>query len=113
MLVQYILLRGDLKWSQGALIAQACHASIACLFKYKDHPNVLKYTSDENLNRMHKVVLKVKDENELEAIHKTISDKHDCYLWHEQPENIPVCLACLPLEKDIIHPLVKHLPLFK
>ena len=59
VLVQYIAVRGDLvdKWPMGAIIAQACHASTAVLHMFRDDPNSLTYLGD--VDRMHKVVLKV------------------------------------------------------
>lgn len=48
-----------LGWNKGAVIAQACHASVAVMAKYKDDPDVQEYTSPENLEHMTKVVLKV------------------------------------------------------
>lgn len=62
-LVQYIAIRGDLvdKWPLGAVIAQACHASSAALHVFRDDVSTQEYLSD--INRMHKVVLRVRDKN--------------------------------------------------
>ena len=50
--VQWIVLRKDLidelKWPRGAAIAQACHASTAAIWKYKDEANTLAYMKDIN-----------------------------------------------------------------
>ena len=71
---QYIVLRKDLmdnlNWPRGAAIAQACHASTAALWMYKDEPNTKAYTSD--LDNMHKVVLEAKDEEQLRKISKKL-----------------------------------------
>ena len=58
-LVQYVAVRGDLvkEWPLGAIVAQACHASTAVMHMFKDDPHTIEYLSD--LDRMHKVVLKV------------------------------------------------------
>lgn len=58
-LVQYIAVRGDLveKWPVGAIIAQACHASTAVLHMFREDACTQQYLAD--LDRMHKVVLKV------------------------------------------------------
>ena len=60
-LVQYVVVRGDLlrllSWPTGAVIAQACHASTAILWMYRNDSNTLQYTTD--LDNMHKVVLEV------------------------------------------------------
>ena len=61
-LVQYIAIRGDLvdKWPLGAIIAQACHASSAALHMFKDDVTTQEYLGD--IDRMHKVVLRVRQE---------------------------------------------------
>ena len=60
-LVQYVVIRGDLlrllSWPTGAVIAQACHASTAVLWMYRNDSNTLQYTTD--LDHMHKVILEV------------------------------------------------------
>lgn len=61
-LVQYIVVRRDLllHWGLGAIIAQACHASSAALWQYRDDPNVLAYVAPDALPRMRKVVLEAR-----------------------------------------------------
>jgi peptidyl-tRNA hydrolase len=58
-LVQYILLRRDLKkmknYNDGAIIAQACHASNAILYKTINDELSKLYFND--LDRMHKIIL--------------------------------------------------------
>jgi|GEM_PF-3860661 len=60
-IVQYVVVRGDLKkvlkWSTGALIAQACHATAAITHLYSDDEVTQLYLKD--LDNMHKVVLEV------------------------------------------------------
>ena len=56
-LMQYVVVRGDLGWPVGALIAQACHACSAVIHMFHDDPNTQAYTAD--LDNMHKVVLEV------------------------------------------------------
>lgn len=60
-LVQYILLRSDLKsslkWSFGAIIAQACHASTAAIHKFYSNQHTQSYLKD--LDNMHKIILQV------------------------------------------------------
>ncbi len=60
-IVQYILVRGDLskslKWPLGAIIAQACHASVAAIHQYYSDEYTQEYLKD--LDNMHKVVLEV------------------------------------------------------
>ena len=57
-LIQYIVVRGDLKWPIGALIAQGCHAASAVMHMFQRDPETQHYLED--LDRMHKCVLKVR-----------------------------------------------------
>ena len=43
---------------------------------------------------------------------KLTSEKIDHKLWIEQPENIPVCIAVKPYQKEKVHPHLKSLKLF-
>ena len=54
-LVQYIVLRKDLNWPLGALIAQTCHASTAAMHLFSNDELTQSYFN--NLDNMHKVVL--------------------------------------------------------
>ncbi|XP_074603138.1 putative peptidyl-tRNA hydrolase PTRHD1 [Brevipalpus obovatus] len=109
-IVQYIVVRGDLGWPLGALMAQACHASVAAITKFNGHENTKAYL--DQLETMHKVVLKANEE-QLMHLTKNFSDNNiDHYLWKEMPENIMSSLATRPYEKKIILPFVKHLKLF-
>lgn len=60
-IVQYVLIRKDLisslKWTLGALIAQACHACTATIHLFYEDQNTKEYLKD--LDNMHKVVLEV------------------------------------------------------
>jgi hypothetical protein len=59
--VMYLLLRKDLettfKWPIGALCTQAAHAATACLWTYRDDPDVIAYMND--MDHMHKITLAV------------------------------------------------------
>ncbi len=69
VLVQYVVLRGDLveKWPLGALVAQACHASTAALHLYREDPATQAYL--EKLDSMHKVVLRVRHRLQAEVLY--------------------------------------------
>lgn len=62
-LIQYVIVRidliHDLKWPLGAVIAQACHATAAVNHIFRNDSDTQAYLSDENIERMHKAVLKV------------------------------------------------------
>lgn len=57
-IVQYIVIRKDLwteqGWPLGPLIAQACHASVAALWTYKDDDVTQSYCAPENIDHMTK-----------------------------------------------------------
>ena len=61
-LVQYVIVRRDLidslKWSVGAVIAQACHACTAIVHMTYEDEHTQLYL--HKLDSMHKVVLEVK-----------------------------------------------------
>ena len=105
-LVQYIVLRRDLKkmknYNDGAIIAQACHASNAILYRTINDSLSQLYFND--LDRMHKIILGI-DGNEKELIELSELLKQNTiehYLWIEQPENIPTALAVKPYwKKDV------------
>ncbi|XP_022658604.1 putative peptidyl-tRNA hydrolase PTRHD1 [Varroa jacobsoni] len=114
--VQYVLVRSDLlddlKWPIGAVIAQACHASTAALYLFRDDENTRKYT--DNLDSMHKVVLACPSERELRAIHLKLTAASISHkLWMEQPEDIATALATKPYPKAEIASFFKHLKLYK
>ncbi|XP_067884535.1 putative peptidyl-tRNA hydrolase PTRHD1 [Heterodontus francisci] len=115
-LVQYVVLRGDLQrspgWTLGALVAQACHASIAAIHLFYPEPNTQKYLSE--LDSMRKVVLEAPDEQTLIKLSKTLREANiDHKLWIEQPENVATCLALKPCPKDQVQKQLKKLKLLK
>ena len=106
-LVQYLVVAESVvkEWGTGPAIAQACHATAACLAKFWDDPNTRAYVSSENIPHMAKVVLKAQDLNQL----KTYLDEKrvDCFLWIEQPENVPASLAVKPYDRHFIKPIMQ------
>ncbi|XP_053552243.1 putative peptidyl-tRNA hydrolase PTRHD1 [Bombina bombina] len=115
-LVQYVVLRGDLRsgmgWPLGALVAQACHAATAVIHLYYQHPHTQAYLQE--LGSMHKVVLEVSDEATLTTLAETLKQANiDHKLWIEQPENIPTCIAIRPYPKEEVHKYLKKFKLLK
>lgn len=57
VVVQYVVLRRDLidTWPLGSVVTQGCHAAVAAVWSHRQHPDVLAYCSDDNLDSMHKV----------------------------------------------------------
>ncbi len=111
-LIQYIVLRKDLNWPTGALIAQSCHASSAALHIFAtDHLTQL-YLND--LDNMHKCILGINSLDELKTLNTTlINNQINFKLWTEQPENTPTCLATKPYYKKEIETFFKAFKLFK
>lgn len=111
-LVQYIAVRSDLKWPKGALIAQACHASIASVHLNYLDKETQSYLND--LDSMHKIVVGVPSESELLELNETLS-KNDIKfkLWTEQPENIPTSIALKPYSKSRVELFFKAFKLFR
>ena len=120
-LVQYVVMRSDLikqhRWNVGALIANGSHACISVIAAHWQDEAVQRYVTSGNKNgapQMHKVVLSVKDENELTDTAQILSHHRIVHqIWTEQPEAIQACLAVKPYPRSIIAPLLKHLKLFR
>ena len=115
-IVQYIVVRSDLikklSWPLGALIAQACHAATAVMHQFYDHEDTKAYLGE--INSMHKIVLEVKDEDELNKLKDRLEvGLVDHKLWIEQPENFPTCLAVRPYPKNQVQKFFKGLKLYK
>lgn len=134
-LVQYIIVRGDLKWPKGALIGMieqkntvefwyffnliyfsrlgnGSHASVAAIFSNMNDQDTSDYLKD--LDNMTKVVLKAENEEQIVNAAKTLEDnnvKH--YIWREQPENIFSALATVPRSREILKPLLSEFKLFR
>ena len=64
-IVQYVIVRRDMNWPLGALMAQACHASVAATHLWYNEENTKMYLND--LDNMHKVVLGAKSEDHLKT----------------------------------------------
>lgn len=58
-LVQYVVVRKDLwtslGWPLGSVVAQACHASSAAIWTYREDDETQKYLSPDNIDHMRKV----------------------------------------------------------
>ncbi|KAI2811007.1 peptidyl-tRNA hydrolase domain-containing protein 1 [Blomia tropicalis] len=111
-LVQYVIVRGDLKWPTGALIGQGCHASVAAIFNQINDPRTNDYLKD--LDHMTKVVLKAESEQQIiDASTKLEENGIKYYIWREQPENIITALATIPHERETLKPLLSNFKLFR
>lgn len=95
------------------LTGNSCHASVAAIVKHlTTDPETEEYCKD--LTRMTKVVLKADNENQLlDVCTKFDANGIKYHLWVEQPENINVCVATVPRDREVLKPLLTHLKLFK
>ncbi|NWU19277.1 PTRD1 hydrolase, partial [Dyaphorophyia castanea] len=113
-LVQYVVLRGDLarpprSWPLGAVVAQGCHAALAAVHAYREHPDTAAYL--EQGGAMRTVVLEAPDENSLLDLAEILKENGlEHRLWTEHPEGIPTCLALRPYPRDLVR---RHLRNFK
>ncbi|XP_061481829.1 putative peptidyl-tRNA hydrolase PTRHD1 [Rhineura floridana] len=116
-LVQYVVLRGDLRreplsWPLGASVAQACHAALAVVHAHYEHPDTAAYLAQGG--SMRTVVLEAPDECALTALAETLQQNRvDHKVWIEQPENIATCIALRPCPKEHVHQYVKKFKLLK
>lgn len=111
-IVQYIVVRTDLNWSTGAVIAQACHASVSAIARTITNPITTRYLED--LTNMHKVILKAEKLEDLQRIEEKLKEVNiDHHTWIERPENVITCLACSPQPKPLVQAIFRHLKLLK
>lgn len=116
--VQFVVLRRDLwrslGWPLGAVVAQGCHAAVAAVWEGREDPGTLQYCAPEALPHMTKVVLEVKGEPQLVALHdKLAAAGVPHHLWREQPEDFPTCLATRPCARQEVEHLFRKLNLCK
>lgn len=111
-IVQYILVRTDLDWGTGAMIAQACHASIAAIATSLSDQCTRDYLAD--LGSMHKVILRADKLDDITKVEKKLTEaKIAHHVWIEKPENVVSCLAVSPQRKHLVQAIFKHLKLLR
>ncbi|PWZ03366.1 hypothetical protein BCV70DRAFT_197583 [Testicularia cyperi] len=109
-------------WPKGPWMAQAAHAAIAVIQMSAKSPNTQEYVGPSNLTSMHKVVLALptsgKSKTDLRELSKKLTEARardqegratsatdqdeefpGHFLWIEQPEDVPTCLAVAPNRK--------------
>ncbi|KAJ2794982.1 hypothetical protein H4R20_006039 [Coemansia guatemalensis] len=115
----FIVMRKDLvkvmcvlQWPLGSVVAQGSHAAVAAIWKYREDARVKEYT--DNIESMHKVVLSTKNEASLLKMAENLKQKSiPYYLWTEQPENTPTCLATVPVMRSDLGDALKQCSLFR
>jgi len=112
-LVQYVLLRTDLDWPMGSLVAQGIHAALRATHPAEDAATI-KYVSPSSTQQMTTVVLGAKGDGPLlKTVAKLESAGIKYALWTEQPEGIVTALASAPESRAILKPLFKGFRLLK
>lgn len=108
-------------WPKGPWMAQSAHAAIAAIQTSFDSAATREYVSSANLESMHKVTLQTPAEGKAKMTLPQLSEKLTAaraewektrnaasedadefprhFLWIEQPENVPTCLAIAPNRK--------------
>lgn len=68
----------------------------------------------EDWQRMHKVVLQVKNESQLLALDKSLTEANfDHLLWQEEPEEWPTCIATKPYYKSDVKGMFSKCSLYR
>lgn len=113
-IVQCIVVRKDLDWPLGAMMAQACHASVAAIEATRSEAHTAAYVHPKAIARMHKVVYEAKSATALEATARKLTERGaQVYTWLEQPEAIPTALALKPYPQAAARVFCKGLRLLK
>ncbi|KAI9503263.1 peptidyl-tRNA hydrolase II domain-containing protein [Coemansia spiralis] len=112
----FIVIRKDLikcfKWPLGSVVTQGCHATTAALWQHREDERVKIYMAD--IESMHKVTLETKNEASLLKAAENLKEKNiPFHLWIEQPENIPTCLATIPVMRSDLDDALKKCSLMR
>ncbi|KAI8324580.1 peptidyl-tRNA hydrolase II [Martensiomyces pterosporus] len=112
----FVVIRKDLlkalSWPLGSVVTQGCHAATAVIWKYRDDDRVKEYTA--SIDSMHKVTLETKNESSLLKMADNLKQQGiPYYLWTEQPENIPTCLATVPVMRSELGDALKKCSLMR
>jgi peptidyl-tRNA hydrolase len=111
-LVQYVVLRRDLKWGTGALVAQGAHACVAAVWASRDTPDTRAYCDDAD--NMTKVTLEAGSAAALhDAAAALTAAAVPHKLWVEMPEGVPTCLATAPGRRAALKPFFAALKLLR
>lgn len=113
-LVQYVVVRTDLGWGTGALIAQGIHAAVAATHGDADCAHTKAYVAPSTVGQMTTLVLAASSAKALEDVAASLSGagiRHE--LWREQPEDIPTALAARPGPRQELKPFFRKFKLLR
>ncbi|KAJ2690302.1 hypothetical protein IWW39_000853 [Coemansia spiralis] len=103
----FIVMRKDL-----VKVHATPHDTLAAIHKFREDERVKEYLSD--VDGMHKVVLETKNEASLVKVADSLKQQDiPYYLWVEQPENTPTCLATVPVMRSDLGDALKRCSLLR
>ena len=116
LIVQYIIVRGDLHRKQeksfNAILQHTTSASTAAIHKYYHQKCTREYLKD--LDGMRKKVFQVNDEKGLLDLEsKLVLNKIDYRMWFKQPDNYATCIATRPYPITEIAEYFKNVKIYK
>lgn len=112
-LVQYVVVRTDLDWPLGSLVAQGIHAALRATHP-ADDAHTAAYVAPDAQQQMTTVVLAANSADTLLQTAAKLDEASVHYsLWQEQPENVPTALASRPAPRATLKPLFKGLRLLR
>lgn len=112
-LVQYVVVRRDLGWPAGPVMAQAVHACVAATWAARTADETRRYCG-EAAAQMRTVVLAAdKEEDCLRLAADLAAAGVPHVAWREQPEDVVTAVAAAPREMAEVKPLFKKFKLFK
>ena len=99
MSVILIVIRKDLKWKSGPIIAQAAHAVSGLIWSHSSDSRMIEYMTQ--LNTMTKVVYKIPNLQDLHNLKSELDKLNILFFeWIESPENVTTCIAFGPLKRN-------------
>ncbi|KAJ2415127.1 hypothetical protein GGI10_001911 [Coemansia sp. RSA 2530] len=108
----FIVMRKDLVKVHATPHDTRSHAAVAAIHKFREDERVKEYLSD--VDGMHKVVLETKNEASLVKVADSLKQQDiPYYLWVEQPENTPTCLATVPVMRSDLGDALKRCSLLR
>lgn len=112
-LVQYVVVRRDLGWPAGPVMAQAVHACVAATWAARGAEETERYCG-EAAAQMRTVVLAADAEEDCVRLAGELAAAGVPHVaWREQPEDVVTAVAAAPREMAEVKPLFKKFKLFK
>lgn len=113
-LVQYVVVRRDLDWPAGSVMAQAVHACVAAVWRSREETSTHAYADESGDTQMRTVVLQANNEASLTKLASELEEKSIAYVaWKEQPEDFVTAVAAAPYPLGDVKPMFKKFKLYK